>query len=249
MKYLIKVKYVGDKFAGFQYQNNLRTVQGELTSIFTELFSGECKVTGCSRTDSGVHANCFCATVETPEGSSYIPAEKLPLAVSSLMPSDISVFFAEEVPDGFHPRYSVKSKEYLYRIYVSETSDPFLYNRAWQIKTSLDDSKIEKMQKAAEYIKGRHDFSAFMASGSKITDAVRTVYSLDIYRVENQINVRISADGFLYNMVRIIVGTLVDIANGRISPDDLPAIIGSRDRSRAGMTAPAYGLYLNCVVY
>lgn len=249
MKYLIKVKYVGDNFAGFQYQNNLRTVQGELTSKFSELFSSECKVTGCSRTDSGVHANCFCATLETPGDASHIPVEKLPLAVSAIMPPDISVFYAEEVSDEFHPRYDVKSKEYIYKIYLSETPDPFLYNRAWQIKAPIDDLKLERMKRAAEHIKGRQDFSSFMASGSKIKDAVRTVYSLEVYREGRMINVKISADGFLYNMVRIIVGTLVDVASGRISPDDIPEIIKSRDRSRAGMTAPAYALYLNSVVY
>lgn len=250
MKYLVEISYVGDSFSGFQYQNDERTVQGELTRIFTELFDVQTKITGCSRTDSGVHANSFFITAEpAAEGANEIPADKLPLAVSHLMPSDLSVISARTVSDDFHVRYNVKSKEYLYRLYISDTPDPFLYKRAWQLRTQVTDSDIYKMREAAKYIIGKHDFTSFMAQGSKIVDATRTVYSLDIEKNGRFIDVRISADGFLYNMVRIIVGTLVDVLFGRTQPGDIMPIIEAKNRALAGFTAPPYGLYLNSVVY
>lgn len=247
MKYFAKIKYLGTDFCGFQVQSNGRTVQGELSSACLELFGKPARVTGCSRTDSGVHANEFCLTIEC-DGAT-VPPSKLPLAIARFLPSDLSLYYAEECADDFHPRYSVKHKEYLYRIKNSRISDPFEVNRAWLYPMDIDQSALELMRAAAAHIVGYHDFAAFMAEGSDVKDTHRTVKYLEIDRDGDVISVRIAADGFLYNMVRIIVGTLCDVAAGRILPGDIPGIIESRDRSRAGVTAPPEGLYLNRVVY
>ena len=247
MKYFAKIKYLGTSFHGFQVQPGLRTVQGELNSALNAAFGLPSKVTGCSRTDAGVHANEFCLTVECDGGT--IPPEKLPIAVARFLPEDLSLFYAEECDKAFHPRYDVKEKEYLYRIINRPIYDPFEYGRAWFLSRPISNEGLCMMQKAAEKFIGKFDFSTFMSEGSDVEDTVRCVTSLSVERVGDLIEIRISADGFLYNMVRIIVGTLTEVAFGRISPDNIPEIIASRDRSRAGMTAPAEGLYLNKVIY
>lgn len=247
MKYFAKIKYLGTAFHGFQVQPEHRTVQGELNSALNQAFGLPCKVTGCSRTDAGVHANEFCLTVECEGGT--IPAEKLPVAVSRFLPNDLSLFYAEECNNNFHPRYDVIEKEYLYRIINSPIFDPFEYGRAWFVSRPITDEGIDRMEKACKHFIGKFDFSTFMAEGSDITDTVRTVTALSVEKNGNLIEIKISADGFLYNMVRIIVGTLIEVAFGRLSVDDIPHIIASCDRSKAGMTAPACGLYLNHVSY
>ena len=247
MKYFAKIKYLGTHFCGFQVQNNGRTVQGELSAACLSLFGKPARVTGCSRTDSGVHANEFCLTVEC-DGAT-VPPSKLPLAIARFLPPDLSLYYAEECSDDFHPRYSVKHKEYLYRILNARVSDPFLVNRAWLYTPEIDDGALARMREAARHLVGYHDFAAFMSEGSDVKDTHRTVKYLEIERDGEMINIRIAADGFLYNMVRIIVGTLTDVAAGRISPDEIPEIIKSRDRSRAGVTAAPEGLYLNRVAY
>ena len=247
MKYFAKINYLGTDFHGFQVQPGLRTVQGELCSALELAFGVPCKVTGCSRTDAGVHANEFCITIENEGGT--IPAEKLPIAVSRFLPQDLSLYYAKECDSDFHPRYDVISKEYLYRIRNRKIYDPFDFGRVWFLPRKIDDEGIEKMKEASAHILGKHDFSAFMADGSDVIDTVRNVFFLKIEKKDDYIDIRISADGFLYNMVRIIVGTLVEVAFGRFSPDDIIRILESRDRSNAGMTAPAEGLYLNNVNY
>lgn len=247
MKYFAKIKYLGTAFHGFQVQPGLRTVQGELNNALNQAFGLPCKVTGCSRTDAGVHANEFCLTVECEGGT--IPADKLPIAVARFLPTDLSLFYAEECDNAFHPRYDVREKEYLYRIINRPIYDPFEFGRAWFLSRPVSDEGLLLMQSAAKHFIGRYDFSTFMSDGSDVEDTVRTVTALSVERNGDLIEIRISADGFLYNMVRIIVGTLTEVAFGRISPDDIVDIINSHDRSRAGMTAPADGLYLNKVVY
>ena len=247
MKYFAKIKYLGTAFHGFQVQPGLRTVQGELNNALNQAFGLPCKVTGCSRTDAGVHANEFCLTVECDGGT--IPADKLPIAVARFLPTDLSLFYAEECDNAFHPRYDVREKEYLYRIINRPIYDPFEFGRAWFLSRPVSDEGLMRMQSAAKHFIGNHDFSAFMSEGSDVEDTVRTITSLSVERVGDLIEIRISADGFLYNMVRIIVGTLTEVAFGRISPDSIEDIINSCDRSRAGMTAPAEGLFLNKVIY
>ena len=165
------------------------------------------------------------------------------------MPNDLSLYYAEECSDDFHPRYDVKSKEYLYRIINRRIYDPFDFGRAWFLPREITDEGLRLMRLAAKNILGKHDFSAFMSEGSDTEDTVREVFYLDIQKNGDLIEVKISADGFLYNMVRIIVGTLIEVAHGRFKPEDITAMIESKDRKNAGMTAPADGLYLNHVIY
>ncbi len=247
MKYFAKIKYLGTNFHGFQVQPNERTVQGELCRALAEAIGSEVRVTGVSRTDGGVHANEFCITVDAP--TSTVPAERLPLAVARFLPTDLSLYFAASCPVDFHPRYDAVSKEYLYRIINSPIYDPFEYGRAWFIPKPISDDAVSLMRRACEYMVGEHDFSAFMSEGSDVTDTVRNLMYINITKTDKLIEIRVAADGFLYNMVRIIVGTLIEVANGRITPEEIPDIIASCDRSRAGMTAPAEGLYLNKVSY
>lgn len=247
MKYFAKIKYLGTNFHGFQVQPEKRTVQGELCAAMDAVFGVPCRVTGCSRTDGGVHANEFCLTVENDGGT--VPAEKLPLAIARFLPEDICLFYAKECSSSFHPRYDAKGKEYLYRILNAKIQDPFETDRAWFLPRIISDDGIDRMREAAKYIVGQHDFTAFMAAGSDTSDTVRTVDYIKIDRSEDILRIRIHANGFLYNMVRIITGTLAEVAFGRFEPSYVKDIIESKDRSLAGMTAPACGLYLNRVDY
>ena len=247
MKYFAKIKYLGTNFHGFQVQPDKRTVQGELCTALALATGAPCKVTGCSRTDAGVHANEFCITVDA-EGAT-VPADKLPVAVARFMPTDLSLYYAEEVSDDFHPRYDVVSKEYMYKIKNERVYDPFFYGRAWFLPKPIDEEHIQKMQTAADILVGKHDFSAFMSPGSDVTDTVRNIFYLNVEKDGTDINIRICADGFLYNMVRIIVGTLIEVAYDRLSPSEMADVLKSGDRCNAGMTAPPEGLYLNKVTY
>ncbi len=249
MKYILKIKYIGTAYCGFQCQKNGVAVQNVLTEAAEMVFKCPCKVTGCSRTDSGVHALGFCATVE-PERDIRIPAGKLHRAFATFLPDDIAVIAAADVADDFHPRYDSKGKNYIYRIWDGLYEDPFEKKRSMRVTPPLSETELLRMKKAAGYFLGKYDFTSFMAKGSKITDAVRTVSTSEVWREENGCVVfSVSADGFLYNMVRIMVGTLLDAARGKIEPEDVEKIIASCDRSNAGSTVPPEGLYLNEVFY
>lgn len=256
MKLLLKIKYDGSAYHGFQFQPNAKTVQGVLTDAVSTAFGFPCTVTGCSRTDSGVHALGYCAAVEPLDegkrGDTWctIPSSKVHRLLNQHLPMDIAVVGACRVQDSFHPRYSVVSKEYVYRIHDGAAPDPFLRDRAYHLKRSLSDEGIALMNYAGEALLGQHDFSAFMAQGSSVKDTVRTLFALDVTRVsDGDVVLRVSGDGFLYNMVRIITGTLLDVASGKISADDIRRVVDGRDRTKAGFTAPAEGLYLNKVIY
>lgn len=247
MRYLAKIKYLGTAFHGFQVQPSQRTVQGVLCEVLPQALGVSCRVTGCSRTDAGVHANEFCIRIDA-EGAT-VPADRLPLAVARFMPTDLCLYYASECSEDFHPRYDVVSKEYLYRIRNTAVYDPFDYGRAWFVPRRLEDECIERMRSAAAVLVGRHDFSAFMSDGSDVEDTVRNVFYLTVTKNNDLIEIRICADGFLYNMVRIIVGTLVEVGHGRLSSADVERILLSGKRSFAGPTAPAEGLFLNSVNY
>lgn len=254
MKIVIKVRYNGAAFNGSQVQPGVPTVQGVLTDAARTVFGYDCDVTGCSRTDAGVHALCYIATVVPrgghEDGWCTVPVRKVHRALNAVLPDAISVTGAAAIDDNFHPRYDVLEKEYIYKIYDGVTRDPFLEGRAWQINRKLTDDRIVRMNAAAEKLIGRHDFTCFMAAGSSVCTTVRTVTSAAVMRTSpSSVQFSIKADGFLYNMVRIITGTLTDVAFGRIDPEDIPKIIDSRDRSLAGQTAPAAGLYLAGVDY
>ena len=252
MKMLLKIMYVGSDFCGYQVQKDALTVQGCLCDAARAVYGCDCDITGCSRTDSGVHANEFFATLTAKDGhdiSSAIPLERVTLALGAHLPDGISVAGASLVDDEFHARYDVKYKEYVYKIWNAPEKNPFLCGFAYHYPIHLSDNYIERMNKAASYIVGEHDFASFMAQGSSVASTVRDVKYCDVMCEGNLITVKIAANGFLYNMVRIIAGTLLDVAKGSISPEDIPDIIASKDRKKAGPTAPACGLYLNRVVY
>ena len=252
MKILLNLRYVGTAYCGYQVQNNGVSIQQRLNEASKALFGFDCDIVGCSRTDRGVHANMFCACVSERGKetiSSTIPEASLPVAFNSYLPGDIAVSSARYVDDSFHPRYDVKYKEYVYRIYNAPDPDPFLHGRVWHYPRPISDEALARMDEAAKAFVGKHDFSAFMASGSKVVDTVRSVVSARVTREGDTVLFTVSADGFLYNMVRIMTGTLIAVAQGKIAPSDIPAIIESRDRKNAGATAPAEGLYLNRVEY
>ncbi|MDO5603470.1 MAG: tRNA pseudouridine(38-40) synthase TruA, partial [Oscillospiraceae bacterium] len=201
-------------------------------------------VKGCSRTDAGVHASGFCLSFFT---KSHIPLLRLPLALNDSLPPDIRVFAAREVPENFHARYDADGKEYRYRIRTGSIDSPFDAPYTWRVNGKPD---REKMQRAADACLGAHDFRSFMSRGSGAgEDTVRRVDFFQVEKEENVLTITIRADGYLYNMVRILVGTLVEIGMGRLPEDSMGRILKARDRAAAGPTAPAKGLCLTKVFY
>ena len=227
MRYLALLQYVGTDFSGFQAQPNRRTVQGELNRATELLFGTPCSITGCSRTDSGVHAEEFCLLIEPTDlaKAPAIPPEKLPVAIAPFLPPDLAIFRAIEAPPDFHPRYDVLGKEYRYDIWNTSVSNPFYVNRAWHYPHRITDEGLVDMNRAAALLVGEHDFYSFMAKGSTVTDTVRRIYSCSCTREGDLIHITVRGNGFLYNMVRIIVGTLVEVAEKRILPEDIPDIL------------------------
>lgn len=247
MRYFARIQYLGTDFSGFQVQPNRRTVQGELCRALSETLGTSVRVTGCSRTDTGVHARDFCITIDA-DGAT-VPPQALPLAASRFLPKDICLFFAKECDESFHVRYDVTAKEYLYRLVNRKVASPFDVHRAWCLAREIPADGLSLMRSAAAHLVGRHDFSAFTAEGGKDISHVRTLSRLTVERVGDEYLFRVRADGFLYHMVRILVGTLVEVAFGRYRPEEMPGILSSCDRARAGMTAPPDGLYLDAVFY
>ena len=242
MKYLIRLSFVGTAYCGWQTQKNGPSVQQCVMDALRKIFGEVSDFSGCSRTDSGVHALDFCVSFSVP-GS--MPCEKLISALNANLPRDIAVHSAVETSEDFHARYRVVKKEYLYKIRTSPVRSPFAEGLEWHRPGEYD---VETLNKAAAYLCGTHDFRSFMAAGSKIEDCTRTVFDARFEQEGDTLNFYVSADGFLYNMVRIMVGTLLDVPK-RFSPEDMARILESKDRSAAGMTAPAQGLYLHRVEY
>ena len=250
---LLTIEYDGSEFCGWQIQPNVRTAQGELEKVLSKLCNEQISVNGTSRTDAGVHALGQRASFR---GDFGIPTERIALAANNLLSGgmnalnrvgDIRIVRAEEVPWDFHARFNAKGKMYRYVIRNTDEVDIFRRNYCYQIRELLD---LEPMKKAAKDILGTHDFQCFQAAGGqKRETTVRTVYSLDISKDGDNIQIDIKGDGFLYNMVRIIVGTLVEVGEKKISPEEIKKIIESKDRQNAGHTAPAAGLYLMEVYY
>jgi pseudouridylate synthase I len=243
---LVKLRYDGSGFCGWQVQNDLRTVQSVFQAELRGILKENVPVIGCSRTDSGVHANEFCVSFRT---ESRIPCDRLPLALNAKLPPDMAAIDCHEVPMDFHARYDCKGKQYRYLILNAPLRDPFWHKRALWYKYPLDAAFMNAQ--AQDYL-GTHDFSAFCAAGSDVADKVRRVSQCGVRRLGDDprmIEYTVTADGFLYNMVRIMVGTLLQMSAGRLEKDSISDIIASRDRSRAGFTADACGLYLNKVLY
>lgn len=240
---LITIRYDGTDYHGWQVQPNGVTVQEKVQDAVEKVFGSRLDVTGCSRTDSGVHANMFCFHMDT---ELEIPCERVPLALNVALPDDIAAIACREVGDDFHARYCANGKRYVYRLYDGQIRDPFINRYSVQYKGALD---VERMNSAAQFFVGKHDFSAFCASGSQVEDRVRTVYEMKVERRDNEVLVTVSADGFLYNMVRIMVGTLLEVSEGKLQPEGIKAALDSGKRELAGRTAAAKGLCLDRVFY
>ncbi len=243
-RHLLTIKYDGTAYCGWQVQPNAVSVQSTVQKALIEL-TGEAElwVTGCSRTDSGVHANIFCLHFDSETG---IPDERIPFALNVKLPDDICAVDCISVPDDFHARYSSIGKTYIYKIYNSKTPDPFKKKYYLQVDRHIDEVLLNN---ACRSFVGTHDFKGFCSTGSSVADTVRTVSDCHAERIGEDVIISITANGFLYNMVRIIVGTLLEVTFGRISPEELPDIISSCNRELAGPTAKAHGLYLDRVHY
>ena len=243
MRYMLRVAYDGTKYCGWQSQPGLRTVEGTLKSTLDRLMRQDIKLIGASRTDAGVHAE---GNVAVFDCDTTIPADKIKYALNNLLPEDMVVVESVTVADDFHPRHCDCRKTYQYRILNTPLPDPNRRRNTYFYRGDID---IDSMRKAAEYIVGEHDFACFMAAGSQVKDTVRTVYALELDRQDDIIIMTIQGNGFLYNMVRIIAGTLLMVGRGQLKPEALEEIIKSKDRSKAGPTAPAKGLTLKSIIY
>ncbi len=237
------LQYDGTIYHGFQIQPDVITIQGVLEDTIFKLLGEKVHVNGCSRTDAGVHAVKYVAgfMLSTP-----IPPEKIAFVINNALPPDIRILLSEEADDDFHPRFSCLAKTYRYVINTNPDADVFSKNYEWQIRHPLD---VNAMQKASKYIIGEHDFRSFMTTGPEMENTTRNVHSLDIIEEENLVKIYIKADGYLYNMVRIITGTLVLVGEGKLSPDCVGEIIAKKDRNFAGPTAPPQGLALYEIYY
>ncbi len=237
------IEYDGTNYHGWQSQINAVAIQDVVKAAIKRLTGEAVDLTGSSRTDAGVHAYGQTANFFT---ESAIPADKFSRALNSILPEDIVIRESCEAGRDFHSRYAAKGKRYRYIVYNSPVPSALMRNRAFYVPQKLN---MELMEKAAEHFIGKHDFSAFRASDSSIATAIRTVTEACLIKREETIEFNIEGDGFLYNMVRIISGTLVEVGMGRVLHSDIPGIIESGDRRRAGRTAPPQGLYLMKVFY
>ncbi len=240
---LLKIQYDGSGYHGYQIQPEAITVQKAVEDTLSHITREEIHINGCSRTDAGVHANEYACSFET---SFPIPAERLPIVLNGKLPPDIRALSCEQVADDFHARFDTKAKTYRYRINTSDDASVFSRNYEWQLNKKLD---ATKMQEACKYFVGEKDFASFMTKGNDVKTTVRTIYSLDVIPDGDIIDVFINANGYLYNMVRIITGTLVDVGLGRKNPEDIINIIEAKNRELAGPTAPPQGLYLYKVIF
>lgn len=240
---LLTIKYDGSNYHGWQVQNNALTVQEVLQNAIEKVFRKRLNVIGCSRTDAGVHANMYCVSFKTDMD---ISDNGVVLALNSHLPEDIAVTSCKEVSEDFHPRYDCKSKEYVYKIYNGKIRDPFYSKYSFHYKYPIDEKYLDN--EAKSFI-GTYDFCGFCSAKSDVEDTVRTVKEFDVWRVGDVVYFRVEADGFLYNMVRIMVGTLLFSAQGKIPCGGILDVIKSKDRKKAGKTAPPQGLYLNKINY
>ena len=242
-RYRLKVAYDGTNYCGWQVQPNEVTVEGVLNKTLSELLDEEIEVVGASRTDSGVHADGNYCIFDT---ETNIPAEKIAYALNQRLPEDISIVKSDEVDGDWHPRFQDSVKTYEYRIVNREMPDPVRRLYTSFIYSDLD---VDKMKEAAKYLVGEHDFAAFCSAGAQVESTIREIYSLDVTQNGDEIVITVTGGGFLYNMVRIIAGTLIEVGEGKIEPSKMIEIIESKDRGLAGKTALAKGLKLVEIKY
>jgi tRNA pseudouridine38-40 synthase len=243
-RYKCVLAYEGTGFSGWQIQPNKRTVQSEIEAVLAKMHKGEIvKVSGSGRTDANVHARGQVIHFDSPLA---IPVEKWGLALNSLLPDDVAVLSAEKVSPDFHARFLAKGKEYRYKLHLSKVRDPFLRNFAYWYPYPLD---VDSMVEASRYLLGTHDFSSFCSAKTEVEDKVRTIHSIDLSLEDDILIFRFTGNGFLYNMVRILVGTLLEVGSGERQPSEIQEVLEKKDRRRAGKTAPGHGLYLWRVFY
>lgn len=244
MKTALVLSYLGTDYHGWQRQNNALTIQQLMEEAWEKTCGRAAYISGCGRTDAGVHAKYYVCSVDHV---SSIPPERLPLALNARLPDAVVVRKAVLMPDDFDARFSCVSKEYTYLIHNSRVRDPFSVRRAWAYPQPLN---VEAMRRAAGDFVGKHDFAAVKNEGTPVKSTVRTIFYCQVEeRPGNIVAIRVCADGFLYNMVRAIAGTLVYVGIGKIPPDGIPPILASRDRLAAGPTAPPMGLYMTALNY
>lgn len=237
------IEYDGKSFNGWQKQPNKLNIQGEIEKAIGEITGEEIELIASGRTDAGVHSLGQVANFKT---ESNIDIEKIPYAINSKLKKSIVIKSAEEVPERFHSRYSVHSKTYRYTINNSKFGTAIYRDMEYHFPIKLDE---KRMQEAAKFFEGEHDFKAFKASGTSSKSSVRIIYKAEVRRIDDRVIIELTGNGFLYNMVRIISGTLVDVGIGKINPEDITNIINSLDRKQAGKTLPARGLCLLKVDY
>ncbi|MBT2618748.1 MULTISPECIES: tRNA pseudouridine(38-40) synthase TruA [unclassified Bacillus (in: firmicutes)] len=243
-KYKCVIAYDGTDFAGYQVQPEKRTIQSEFEAVLAQMHKGTIiKVTASGRTDSGVHAKGQVLHFESPL---TFPTENWIKAFSALLPTDIIALEVDIVPDDFHARFHTTGKEYRYIVARSKLRDPFKRNYAYHYPYPLN---VKAMREAISYLIGTHDFTSFCSAKTEVVDKVRTIKEMDFEESDDFLVFRFVGEGFLYNMVRILVGTLLDVGSGKMSPQDMSGILDKKDRSFAGKTAPAQGLYLWKVFY
>ncbi len=249
MRKLLEIAFVGTNYCGWQVQKDKPTVQKTLQEAIERITRCPVTLTGCSRTDAGVHARQFFVLVEGENLKRLGLNYRMPVAINTYLPKDIAVLSARDVPDGFHPRYIAHEKTYEYTICNALARDPFSADTAYFFPRTLS---VDFMNEAAKAFVGRHDFKAFCASGAKVLengDTIRTVSLCEVVKDGNFIRIRVRADGFLYNMARTIAGTLLEAGCGFIHSDDVSRILESGERKFAGQTLPACGLSLVSVDY
>ena len=239
----MKIEYDGTEYCGWQIQPNAVSVQQKIEEAIVRLTGENVSVTGSGRTDSGVHALGQIAHFDT---QSTIPAEKFSSALNQFLPNDVKVVESWKVDDDLHARYSAKRKTYRYKLYLSKHARPLMDRYMARVDFDLD---IIAMQTACEKFVGKHDFACFLASGSEVKDTVREIYFAKIDRQGEEITFTVCGNGFLYNMVRIMVGTLVKVGMGKLKAEEVGEILLSGDRKRAGITMPPQGLTLVSVEY
>ena len=239
----LTIEYDGTNYLGWQRQKVGNTIQGTLEEAIEVLTNETVETIGSSRTDAGVHAKGFVANFKT---SSKIPADKYREAINHKLPDDIVILKSEEVDEEFHARYNAMGKTYSYTILNREVSSAINRNYVYHVKRRLD---IEAMREACKYFIGTHDFASFKSSGSSVKTTVRTISELYLEEQEDIIKIYVTGDGFLYNMVRIIVGTLIMVGFNKIRPNEIENIIKEKDREKAGICVPAKGLVLERVYY
>lgn len=240
---LVTIRYDGSMYHGWPVQQNAVTVQSTVQDALERILGRRENIVGCSRTDAGVHANMFCFNMRT---ESPVSEEKLLSALNALLPREIAAYACREVDYDFHARYSCKSKEYQYILLNSKFRNPFYEKKAYYYKYNVDAALLDAEAKA---LLGTHDFTSFCAAGSSTESKVRTMKRADVCRDGDIVKFIFEADGFLYNMVRITVGTLLDLNSGKLARGSISEILEKKDRAAAGVTAPGCGLYLNQVNY